>query len=108
MNLKDLYCYEHVEDLQKAKCIFVDTKTKQSMVNAGVPECRDILEARNECLKEYSEHDVQDSLSKRCTSQLIDYYDCAYPAGTEQDKAMKEQMWKANLAQYQRAQAMQR
>ena len=37
-----------------------------------------------------------------CTREIIDFYDCAYPAGTEQDMTMKEEMWKANLAQAER------
>ena len=69
-----------------------------TQVNASKLECRDLYQDNLDCQEEYEEHNIGESLSSRCTSEMIDLYDCSYPAGTEQDKAVLNQMWEHNLA----------
>ena len=47
----------------------------------------------------------QESISQLCTGEMIDFYDCAYPPGTESDLAMKDQMWQINLGMAQKSEA---
>ena len=44
-------------------------------------------------------------MSKMCTRELIDFYDCAYPPNAPQDIEMRDTMWNNQLANAKRIEA---
>ena len=59
----------------------------------------------SQCNLDFKENSVAEGLTRRCTQELIDYYDCAYPAFLPQDIEMGEKMWANNLKNAKKAQA---
>ena len=104
MDLQAFYCEDTVEALRDAQCLNVFSNNKVT-VNANSLDCRDLLKDASACEEEYISYNLQESLSRLCTRELIDFYDCAYPAGDEQDMIMSQKMWDNNLSQAQKAQA---
>ena len=59
----------------------------------------------NQCNVDFKEYNVAEGLTRRCTQELIDFYDCAYPANLPQDIEMGDKMWANNLKNAKKAQA---
>ena len=90
MNLESLYCEDITLALGKANCLVADPLKGEVIVNGNKLECRELLNDELQCVDDYKNHDLGESLSKRCTREIIDFYDCLYPASTDQDIQMRD------------------